>query len=185
MWACSFGERVWTLFQVSGNFFYLLCIQKALYSLDIQPHRQCAETAYKTRQPPLSVSPVSCQSALPVFLDPVPISSSTESSPVFPLGVTPRPVCSFLFVILRTACLVSILGAGLLGQSESRGRLGPYVTPSFFCIHALAFNVGDAQYLSSGNNSNPGIRLAGNSFPKHCTRQKLIREHNGKHTMST
>ena len=57
--------------------------------------------------------------------------------PVFPVRITPPPVCFFLFIALLPFCLVLILGVGLLWWRESRGMLGPYVTPSFFCIHAL------------------------------------------------
>lgn len=116
----------------------------------------------------------------PVFLDPAPISFATRSSKSSQSESLPS---CLLFPFYSTSpilpCFNSWCWSPLVeGEPWDAGAL----CYSLFLLHpcpAPVFSVWamPSKYLSSGDNSNPNIRLAGNSFLKHCTREKLILEH--------
>lgn len=85
------------------------------------------------------------------------------------------------FIVLLTFCLVlNSRGSYLLVERE----LWDAEALCYFLLllHPLSctcafYKEMPRKYFSSGNNSNPDIKRAGSGFPKHCTREKLIREH--------
>lgn len=144
MWACHFGERVGIYSRhVATPFTHLACRKPVrVWILAAPPmcqnSTQTSEVMFQGSSIRLSFYPSpASQSYLSFWTR---LQSHLPQDPLQSPHLESLPLlfAFFLFIVLLTFSLVLILGAGLLlRQSESRGLLGPYGTPSSFCICAL------------------------------------------------